>query len=155
MTDDKSDDKTSGSNLPANNPSAHISIPSVLEGIDTSNLTPQQKNELEATAAKDHIEFVKRARELGLDSQALHANLSTFSTSAREMAEHGVSTTITNTRDDGLGRTEIIVGNTEQAKRGKLSRSQIGDPDRTLLWMGFALVVLIVIAVVVTKSISA
>ena len=37
--------------------------------------------------------------------------------------------TITNSKDDSIGRTEVIMGNTDEAAKGKLSRSAKGLPD--------------------------
>ena len=124
-----------------------VPVPSGLEGLDISSLSEEQRQELVMLAAKDRLGLLKRYRELEVDAAALHANLGTYTTSASDGDEQGIAVTITNTRDDQLGRTEIMVGNTDVARSGKLSRSQKGAPDTTYMWMAFAVVVLIIVAI--------
>jgi hypothetical protein len=42
--------------------------------------------------------------------------------------------TATHTQNTAIGRTEVVIGNTDRAASGKLSASAAGVPDR-LLWM--------------------
>ena len=52
-------------------------------------------------------------------------------------------------KEDSLGRTEVIVGNTEAARKGKLTRSQTGFGDNITLWVvlaGIAAVVIVLVA---------
>lgn len=44
-----------------------------------------------------------------------------------------------------MGRTEIIMGNTEASAKGQLTRSQMGLKDNTLVWLVFILIALAII----------
>ncbi len=82
-----------------------------------------------------------------VDVDALHATLSHLGGATHEAAKDGTSVTITHTQDTSIGRTEIIMGNTAEAQRGQLSRSQTGDTNWTPYYIfgGLAALVLVVV----------
>jgi hypothetical protein len=59
--------------------------------------------------------------------------------------------TITRTQTDTLGKTEVIMGNTDTAKKGKLTRAQSGLTDYTLAYIIAGAIVIIILAIVMKK----
>lgn len=115
--------------------------------LDLSGLTTEQQQQLKVKNAEAMIEVNQKAQELVADAGALNHQLGTMSHHTGEVSEKGLDVTISNTSDNSLGRTEIIMGTSDAAKRGKLSRSQTGRADdHTYLYAGVAVFVVIVIA---------
>ena len=94
--------------------------------IDLVDLPQEAKDELKAEMARKMIDNADRQVQMGQDVQALSASLQTMSTASVQMSEQGLTMTISNTKDDNLGRTEILIGNSDTAQRGKLTRTQSG-----------------------------
>ena len=120
--------------------------------LDLSRLTDNERNEIIKAYQSGLVDVRLRASSLGVDVTALAATLKTLVQTTEEIsAAEGSSVTITHTQDSAAGRTEIIMGNTEHAQRGKLTRSQTGDRDMTPFYIiGVAIVIgIIVIAVLV------
>jgi len=118
------------------------------EVLDLRGLTDEQKQELKTKYLEAMIEVGRKAAEVGVDTRALDEKLGTMAEHTRAVSESGGSITITSTQDDTIGRTEIIMGDSEAAKKGKLSRSQTGERDLTWVWIGLAAFVIIVIAII-------
>jgi hypothetical protein len=97
--------------------------------IDLSFLTEQQRNALLHDHARKMLDLGAKAQELGIDTQTLGATLDRLATTTREVSESGNSVTISHTQTTKVGRTEIKMGNTEEAKSGRMTRSQAGDRD--------------------------
>lgn len=135
------------SSLPAVSPERQIDLSGDRNVLDLSGLSDQQVDVLRQKHAELAIDTAYRAKKIGTDVNSLAATLKTISEQTEIMSDKGMNVTVTNTRDDNLGRTEIIVGNSEAAKTGKLTRSQKGMNDSPVLWMGFALVVLLIFAI--------
>ncbi len=122
--------------------------------IDLEHLTPEQQQELRMIHAKSVIELNQRAQELGIEVKALDHTLETATRHTSEVASEGGDVTITHTQESALGRTEVIMGTSDAAKRGKLSRSQTGQADNSVLLAGLAAVigVLVLIAFVIASK---
>jgi hypothetical protein len=114
--------------------------------LDLRGLTEEQKQILIMENAKGMITVNRKAQELVADAGALNHTLGTLAHHTNEVASHGQSVTITHTQDTSLGRTEIIMGTSEAAKKGKLSRTQSGAADHTHFLAGIAVVALAVLA---------
>lgn len=118
------------------------------EILDLRGLTEEQKQEIKTKYAEAMIEVAHKAAEVGVDTRALDAKLSTMAEHTQEVAaQPDASVTITATQDDSIGRTEVIMGTSDEAKKGKLTRSQTGQRDLTL-WIGLAVFVIIVITII-------
>ena len=76
------------------------------------------------------------------------AQLAQFTKAVADSTEQNAAVTITNTKDDSLGRTEMILGNSEAAHAGKLSRSQQGLMDNAKFWALIAVIVAVVVVLV-------
>jgi hypothetical protein len=119
------------------------------EFLDLRGLTQTQKQEIKQKWAEAMMGVAQKAAAVGVDTKALHAKLSTMVEHTKDVAaQPDASVTITATQDDAIGRTEIIMGTSDQAKKGKLSRSQTGQRDLTLVWIGLGAFVIIVIAII-------
>ena len=117
--------------------------------LDLSGLTELQRQSLVIANAEGMIAVNRKAQELVADAGALNHSLGTMAHHTNEVAANGHSVTITHTQDSSLGRTEIIMGTSEAAKSGKLSRTQVGSPDYTPLLAGLAVVALVVVALLI------
>lgn len=120
------------------------------EVLELTGLDATQIAELKNQHAAGVIELKKKADELKIDVAALDAALSSFSDQTAKATQAGAHATITHTQDSSLGRTEVVIGNTEKAASGKISRSGTGEQDRTLWIVGIVVVAAIVIALIVS-----
>lgn len=122
-----------------------------VKGLDLEGLDEEAIRQLQVKHAEGLIDLNKKAQELKVDVGALEATLTSMSGQTRQIAEDGNSVTMTHTQDTTLGRTEVIMGNTDKAAKGKLSRSQTGGPDNTLIYLAVGAVVIIVLAIALSK----
>lgn len=102
--------------------------------------------------AQGTIDVAKKAQELKVDVAALKATLQTLADTTREVSEAGNSINITNIQDNTSGRTETIMGNTDTARKGRLTRSQTGEADRTLWYVGLGALAIIAVAIVLSQA---
>ena len=116
--------------------------------LSTHGLDDRQIQELRMLHAKGMIDLDKKALEIGIDVQALDQTLSTMAHQTEQVSKAGDSVTTTHSQDSRLGRTEVIMGNTEAAVRGKLTKSQTGEDDNTLKYVIIGAVVVIVVAMI-------
>jgi len=119
------------------------------ELLDLRGLTAEQKQEIKKKYAEAMIEVAHKAAEVGVDTRALDKKLGTMVEHTKDVAaQPDASVTITAAQDDSIGRTEIIMGTSDTAKKGRLTRSQTGQRDLTLVWIGLGAFVIIVIAII-------
>lgn len=111
-------------------------------------LSKEQVQQLMMKYNEGLLDLNKKAQELQIDVGALDVALTTFANNTQRVSEAGDSVTITHSQTSTLGRTEIMMGNTAKAAKGKLSRSQTGEEDRTLLYVGIGAIVLIILALI-------
>lgn len=118
--------------------------------LDLSKLSDEDRNEIVKAYNQGMVDVHTRAASLGVDIQALGATLRELSDTTEKLAESkDTAVTITHTQDSSAGRTEIIIGNTDTAHRGRLSRSQTGERDLTKFYIigGAAVLAIILLAV--------
>jgi hypothetical protein len=113
--------------------------------IDISFLPEEQRNALMADYARGTIDIAKRAHELHVDVGVLKSTLDTLANTTREVSESGNAVTVSHTQTTKIGRTEIKMGNTDEARSGKLSKTQTGERDWNpyYIFAGIAALVLI------------
>lgn len=112
--------------------------------MDLSWLDENERKELVKGHVKGFLDIDKKAQELNVDAVSLRQTLDVLEEKTAKATESGTSATISHTQSSSVGRTEILMGNTERAQRGKLSKSQTGERD----WMPIY-VVLGVVAVII------
>ena len=95
---------------------------------------------------KGIMDISKKAQELHVDAAVLKKTLDDFSDTTREVSDSGNAVTITHSQTTKVGRTEVIMGNTEEAQSGKLSKSQTGEKDWTPYYIFGGILALIIIA---------
>jgi hypothetical protein len=119
--------------------------------IDLSFIPEAQRNALMAEYMRGTIDISRKANELHVDVVTLRNTLGALAETTRQVSQDGNSVTVTHTQTTAVGRTEIIMGNTETAGQGKLSPTQTGRETNWTpyyIFAAIAAVVLIVIAIV-------
>lgn len=119
--------------------------------VDLSFIPETQRNALMAEYMRGTIDIARKANELHVDVVTLRNTLGALAETTRQVSQDGNAVTVTHTQTTAVGRTEIIMGNTDEASKGKLTRTQTGtDTNWTpyYIFAAIAAVVLIVIAVV-------
>lgn len=111
--------------------------------IDISFLPQEKREALMNDYAKGLVDISLRAQELNVDSAALKKTLDDMSDTTKQHVENGSAVTISHTQTTSVGRTEVIMGNTEKAHTGNLSKSQTGETDWTPLYVIGAIVALV------------
>jgi hypothetical protein len=114
--------------------------------IDLSFLPEAQRNALIADHARKMLDLGAKAQELHVDVNVLRATLDQLAGTAKEVSDSGNAVTISHTQTTKIGRTEIKMGNTEEARSGKLSKSQTGERDWTPYYIFAAIGAVILIA---------
>lgn len=113
--------------------------------MDLSWLPEDERKALLVDYTKGMLDIKMKAQELHVDSNILKKTLDDLSDTTREVSEGGNAVTITHTQTTKVGRTEVIMGNTEQAQSGKFSKSQTGEKDWTPYYIFAGIVALIII----------
>jgi hypothetical protein len=116
--------------------------------IDLSFLSEAQRNALLHEHGRKMLDLAAKAQELGIDTQALGATLDRLAGATREVSESGNSVTISQTIQTKVGRTEIKMGNTEEAKSGRMTRSQTGERDWNPYYIFAGIGALVLIALI-------
>lgn len=115
--------------------------------IDISWLPQEKREALLHDYTKGMMDISLRAQELNVDSAALKKTLDDMSDTTKQHVESGAAVTMSHTQTTSVGRTEVMMGNTEKAQTGKLSRSQAGEKDWTPLYViGGVIALLIVVS---------
>lgn len=114
--------------------------------LDISNLSTEAQSLLKQKAVEAQLDIHKKAQEAQIDIQGTKLNLDNLNSTVRESTKDGTSITVTHTQTTSIGRTEVMMGNTERAAAGKISRSGAGLDDNT---MKIVIVVAIVAVVIV------
>lgn len=125
----------------------------VSEALDLTGMSEKQIAELKQQYAAGMIDVQKKAEEMKVDVAALDAALHSFNDQTSLATQANASATITHTQTTSIGRTEVVIGNTDKAASGKISRSGRGEKDKAMWFVGIAAVaaILIVIAVMAGK----
>jgi len=116
--------------------------------LEVAGLSQEEISQLRTKYAEGRIDLAHKAEELGLDVQALDKTLSTLASQTAAVSEAGDSVTMTHSHTNTLGRTEVVMGNTDKAKSGKLTKSQSGEDDHTLKYVMIAAAVIVVVALI-------
>lgn len=116
--------------------------------LSLTGLSDDQIAELKKQHAQGLINVQRKAEELKVDVGALDAALNTFNDQTARATEAGSSATITHTQTTSAGRTEVVIGNTDKAKSGKISRSARGEADRTVVIVGIIAAAIVIAALI-------
>jgi hypothetical protein len=117
-----------------------------VSSINLDFLPEAERNALLKDYARKVLDVGAKAQELHVDVSALKVTLDQLAGTTRDVAESGSAVTIAHTQTTKVGRTEVKMGNTEEARSGKLSKSQTGERDWTPYYIFGAIVAVILIA---------
>lgn len=126
-----------------NTSSGLISLDSATGDIDISNLSPEAQDELRKYAAMKKIDLKAAVQETQRDLQATSIAVGNMADATRRMSESGDAVTIRQTINNKAGQTEVLMGNTNEAKRGNVDK----DTSTWAYVVGGIVVLLIVAAV--------
>jgi hypothetical protein len=118
--------------------------------LDVSFIPEAQRHALMAEYMRGTIDIARKANELHVDVVTLRNTLGALVETTRQVSQDGNSVTVTHTQTTAVGRTEVIMGNTETAGKGKLTRTQTGTETNWVpyyIFAAIAAVVLIAIAI--------
>ena len=118
------------------------------EVLDLAGMSDGQIAELRQQYVSGMIDIKKKAEEMKVDVGALDAALHSFTDQTSKASQAGASATISHTQTSSMGRTEIMIGNTDKAASGKISRSARGEQDRTIWIVGIVAAAAVVIALI-------
>jgi uncharacterized protein with beta-barrel porin domain len=117
--------------------------------LDISSMNQEAQALMKQKVAETQLDIHRKAQEAQLELQGTRIQLDNLSSTVRESTKDGTSTTITHTQTTTLGRTEVIMGNTEKAAEGKITRSGAGLEDNTMkVVIVIAIVALLVVLLV-------
>lgn len=119
--------------------------------MDLSWLPENERKALLVDYTKGMIDISKKAQELHVDAAVLKKTLDDLSDTTREVSDSGNAVTITHSQTTKVGRTEVMMGNTEQAQSGKLSKSQTGEKDWTPYYIFGGILALVLIVSLMNK----
>lgn len=119
--------------------------------VDLSGLSDRQVEELKSQYAKGMIDIHKKAAEMKVDVAALGATLESLVGQTDKATRAGAHVTMTHTQKTSIGTTEVMMGNTERAAAGKISRFAAGEQDRTLIIVGIIAAAAVIAALLLAR----
>jgi hypothetical protein len=116
--------------------------------LDLSGLDEAQIAEIKQQQAEGIVAVQVKAAEKKLDVTALDAALTSFTEQTSRAVEAGTHATIQHSQTSSIGKTEVVIGNTERAAAGKVSSGpDFGNRSLTIIGVvGIALIVLAMFA---------
>lgn len=139
------------SNLPARRDEPRKLVLTPTNEISLEGLSPEATQQLLADHARGMSEVAILAAKYGVETKVLATALRNMSDETVNATKENTHITVTRFQEDSLGKTEVIMGNTEAAKKGKLTRSQAGLPDYTFAYIIAAVVIVIVLALLLKR----
>ena len=116
-----------------------------------SLLPESERNALMQEHTRGMLDLHRKATEMHVDVAALSAALGTVSGTTLQAAKDGNSVTASHTQTTSIGRTEVIMGNTDAARVGKLTKSQTGEFNWTPIYVIVGIIALVMIASALAK----
>ena len=128
------------------------SLPESISLTDGTNLSlkglnEEQKQALVMKYAGSMLDLQKKANENSIDAQGIRNQIDSHIDQSNKATQDGNSATISYTHDSSLGRTEALIGNTDRAAGGKLSKSATGEKDNTIMIITIIAVAAVLIAI--------
>jgi uncharacterized Fe-S cluster-containing radical SAM superfamily enzyme len=120
--------------------------------LDISGLDDEAKQQLQVKASEAAIDLKKKAQEANIDVQGTKVNLDNLNDTVKDATREGTSITVTHTQTTSVGRTEVVMGNTERAASGKISRSGSGLDDNTTKMLIGAGIIAIIVAMIIANG---
>lgn len=121
------------------------------KSLDLSWLPENERKVILSDYTKGMLDLGKKAQELNIDAAILKKTLDDLSETTKDLAASGNAVTISHTQTTKVGRTEILIGNTEKAQNGKLTKTQTGEKDWTPYYIFAGILALIIIFALMSK----
>lgn len=119
--------------------------------LNLEGLPEETQIELRKKQAEGMLDLQKTMIERGINTKDIDQRMSDIANNVEKATADQSAATITGSYNDKMGRTEVIMGNTETAQKGKLSRSQQGESDNTLMYIGIAVGVILLLVIILRK----
>ena len=117
--------------------------------MDLSWLPEEERTALLKEYTGGMLDISRRAQELHVEVAVLDATLEKLAGTTKQVSEQGDSITLTHTQTSSVGRTEVMMGNTDRAQSGKLTKSQTGEKDWTPYYVIGGLIATVLVAAIV------
>jgi len=117
--------------------------------LDLSFLPENERKTLLIDYAKGIMDINKKAQELHIDAVTLKRTLDDLTDATKSASDNDNFITVSHTQTSKVGRTEVMMGNTEQAGKGRLSKSQTGEKDFTPYYIFAGILALVLIAALI------
>jgi hypothetical protein len=114
--------------------------------MDLSWLPEEERKVLLTEYTRGILDISRKAQELHVDVGVLQNTLQTLAGTTKEISDSGNAVTVSQTQTTAIGRTEIKMGNTEDARSGKLSKSQTGERDWTPYYILGGIIAVVLVA---------
>lgn len=124
---------------------------SKMHELDLSTLNEDQKQHVMQKFSHAQVDLAKSAQQAKLDIQATKATLDDMTGTVKDASSDGTSITITHSQTTSIGRTEVVMGNTERAAQGKMSRSGAGLEDNTMKIIVAVGVIAVIVALILNN----
>lgn len=115
--------------------------------LDLSGLDEAQIAEIKQQQAEGIVAVQVKAAEKKLDVTALDAALTSFTEQTARAVEAGTHATIQHSQTSSIGKTEVVIGNTERAASGKVSSAAESLQNNSLTIIGVIGIIVILLAV--------
>ena len=116
--------------------------------ISLEGLNPETRHALRQRVQEEALKLNVRESNAHIDAKAIKDRMDDAGDVVKKATRDETHATITASFDDDLGRTEVIMGNTDTAQKGKLTRSQRGEKDNTLIYVSIAVGAIILLAMI-------
>jgi hypothetical protein len=120
--------------------------------LDVSEMSDEGKELIMNKLAETQIDLNKKAQEANIDIQGTKVNLDNLNSTVKDSTREGTSITVTHTQTTSVGRTEVVMGNTERAASGKISRSGAGLEDNSMKLLIGGGVIAIIVALIIANG---
>ncbi|SEH31719.1 hypothetical protein [Magnetospirillum fulvum] len=113
--------------------------------LNLSGLNDSQIAEIKRQHADGMVSVQVKAAEMKLDVTALDAALTSFTDQTAKASQAGAHATIQHSQTSSIGKTEVVIGNTDRAAAGKIN-SGSNAHLRTLLVVAVVAIAVVVLA---------
>ncbi|ETX12727.1 hypothetical protein OCH239_17425 [Roseivivax halodurans JCM 10272] len=121
-----------------------VSVDPASGEVDISALSPETQEELRRYAAMKKIDLQAAVQQNQLDLQTTSIAVGNMAEVTRRMSESGDSVSLRQTIENKAGKTEVLMGNTDEARRGGVDKD-----TSTWLYIGGGIVVLLILTSVI------
>ena len=113
--------------------------------MDLSWMTEEDRRVILKDYTSGMLNIAKKAQELNVDVGGLKNTLDNLASATREVSSDGNNITVTHTTKTTAGTTTVVMGNTDEARKGQISSDQMGLKNWTpiYIFVGIGAVVLI------------